>query len=61
MKVGTMNKEEQKNLILDWLAHIEQMASDRKTLNYYIMEYQDCLREIKVLARDSQEFIKLYW
>lgn len=56
-----MTNEEIKDLILTWFAHIEQTANDRKTANGYVMDYQDCLDEIKVLAKNSQEFIKLHW
>jgi hypothetical protein len=48
------------NLILEWFAHIEQLATDRKTQNGYVMTPQDTLDEIKVLAKNSQEYIKAH-
>jgi len=50
--------KEQKELILSWFNHIEQMATDRKTLNNVVMDFQSCLDEIRVLAKNSQEYIK---
>lgn len=52
-----MDNEELKDLIIKWFSHIEQMATDRKTVNGFVMDYQDCLDEIKVLAKDSREFV----
>lgn len=49
--------EEQKNLILSWFSHIEQMATDRKTVNGFVMSYEDCLDEIAALASRSQLYI----
>lgn len=48
------------DLILEWFAHIEQMATDRKTQNGYVMRDSDALDEIKVLAKNSQEYIKTH-
>jgi hypothetical protein len=48
------------DLILEWFAHIEQMATDRKTQNGYVMRDCDALDEIKVLAKNSQEYIKAH-
>jgi hypothetical protein len=48
------------NLILEWFDHIEQLATDRKTLNDYVMSPEDTLDEIKVLAKNSQEYIKIH-
>lgn len=48
------------DLILGWFAHIEQMSTDRKTQNGYVMTPQDALDEIKVLAKNSQEYIKAH-
>ena len=52
-----MDKEELKGLIIEWFSHIEQMATDRKTANGDVMDYQECLNEIKVLAKDSRVFV----
>lgn len=48
------------DLILEWFAHIEQMATDRKTQNGYVMRDSDALDEIKVLAKNSQEYIRAH-
>lgn len=52
-----MDKEELKELIIGWFSHIEQMSTDRKTLNGDVMGYQECLDEIRRLAKDSREFV----
>lgn len=52
-----MDKEELKDLIIEWFSHIEQMSTDRKTLNGDVMGYQECLDEIRRLAKDSREFV----
>lgn len=52
-----MDKEELKELIIEWFSHIEQMSTDRKTLNCEIMGYRECLDEIRRLAKDSREFV----
>jgi hypothetical protein len=52
-----MDKEELKEVIIELFSHIEQMATDRKTANGNVMDYQECLDEIKVLAKDSREFV----
>ena len=52
-----MDKEELKDLIAGWFGHIEQMATDRKTLNGDVMDHQECLDEIRRLAKDSREFV----
>ena len=52
-----MDKEELKELIIEWFSHIEQMSTDRKTLNGDVMAYQECLDEIRRLAKDSREFV----
>lgn len=56
-----MDKEKLKELIIEWFSHIEQMATDRKTANGNVMGYQECLNEIKVLAKDSREFVKRHF
>lgn len=52
-----MSQEELKELIIEWFSHIEQMATDRKTLNGYVMNYQGCLEEIRRIAKNSREFV----
>ena len=50
-----------KDLIIEWFGHIEQMATDRKTLNGDVMGYQECLDEIRGLAKDSREFVERHF
>lgn len=57
MEIEDMDKEELKEWIIDWFSHIEQMATDRKTLNGEVMGYQECLDEIRRLAKNSREFV----
>lgn len=52
-----MSQEELKELIIEWFSRIEQMATDRKTLNGYVMNYQGCLEEIRRIAKNSREFV----
>ena len=56
-----MDEEELKDLIIEWFSHIEQMSTDRKTLNGDVMAYQECLDEIRRLAKDSRELLKKMW
>lgn len=56
-----MDKEELKELIIEWFSHIEQMSTDRKTLNGDVMGYQECLDEIRRLAKDSRKLLKKMW
>ena len=56
-----MTQEELKEFIIEWFSHIEQMATDRKTANGNVMCYQECLDEIKVLAKNSREFVDRYF
>ena len=50
-----------KELILLWMRHIQQIATDRKTLNGEVMEPMQALGEIKALAKNSAEFIEKFW
>lgn len=56
-----MTQEELKWLIIDWFSHIEQLATDRKNLNGYVMDYQNCIDEIKMIAKNSKEFVEQYF
>lgn len=51
---------EEKELILEWFAHVEQLATDRKTANGEVMSLQHTLDEIRCLARDSQHYVQNY-
>lgn len=51
-----MNKAEKKTIV-SWLEHIEQIASDRKTANGFVMTDRAALDEIKVLCKDSIFYI----
>jgi hypothetical protein len=53
-------KEENISLIIKWFDHIQQLATDRKTVNGFVMEYQDTLDEIKCLAKQSKEYVKMF-
>ena len=55
-----MTKEE-KALLLRWFDRIAQMADDRKTLTGEVMDDAHTLDEIKVLAKESAEFIEKYY
>lgn len=40
-----------------WFRHIAQIADDRKTANGAVMNYSEALDEIRVLARESAQYI----
>lgn len=44
-------------LMISWFKHIMQIADDRKTGNGMIMSANDALDEIKVIAKESIEYI----
>ena len=50
-----------KNLITEWLEKIQKMSTDKKTVSGFEMADDQVLNEIRILARDGQEFIKNYW
>ena len=54
------NLEENISLVIGWFEHIEQLATDRKTLNGFVMEYQETLDEIKCMAKQSKEYVKMF-
>lgn len=53
------NLEENISLVIGWFEHIEQLATDRKTLNGFVMDYQETLDEIKCLAKQSKEYVEM--
>lgn len=53
--------QQEKDVIISWFNRIEQMATDRKTLNGAVMEPMQALDEIKVLAKNSADFIEKVW
>ena len=53
-------QEENISLIIKWFEHIEQMATDRKTLNGFVMNYQETLDEIRCLAKESKDYVKMF-
>jgi len=54
-------KEVDLELITYWFDHIAQIADDRKTANGTVMEDWAALDEIKCLAKNSSEFIKMHY
>ena len=52
--------QEDIKLILGWFAHIEQIATDRKTANGAITEDWAALDEIRCKSHDCQEYIKAF-
>ena len=44
-------------LAVRWFGHISQIATDRKTANGAVMNYSEALDEIRVLARESAQYI----
>lgn len=58
MKMKTL--DENMSLIVKWFDHIEQLATDRKTQNGFVMDKQETLNEIKCLAKHSKEYVKMF-
>ena len=54
-------KEVDLELITGWFDHIAQIADDRMTLTNQRMTDAHALDEIKCLARNSSEFIKIHY
>ena len=48
----------QVDLIRGWFAHIEQLATDRTTINNHVMSDAETLSEIRCIARECQEYMK---
>jgi hypothetical protein len=60
-KLKTMKTQEENiSLIVKWFEHIAQLATDRKTVNGFVMDYQDTLDEIKCLAKQSKEYVEMF-
>ena len=54
-------KEVDLELIIGWFDHIAQIADDRMTLTGQRMTDAHALDEIKCLAKNSSEFIKMHY
>ena len=54
-------KEVDLELITGWFDHIAQIADDRMTLTNQRMTDAHALDEIKCLAKNSSEFIKMHY
>ena len=54
-------KEVDLELIIGWFDHIAQIADDRMTLTNQRMTDAHALDEIKCLAKNSSEFIKMHY
>lgn len=50
--------QQDKEFIVGWFEHIAQIATDRKTLNGYVMEDWAALDEIASIAKNSVYYIK---
>jgi hypothetical protein len=46
--------------IIKWFSHIEQLATDGKTANGFQMPTDKILATIKVVAKDSREYIEKF-
>ena len=49
----------QLELYKEWFAHIQQLADDCKTANYFKMSVFDTLNEIKAFSKESVESINI--
>lgn len=52
-----MNLEE-KELLLYWLEHVAQLATDKKTANGVVMPDEEAFAEIAALAKDACFYIQ---
>lgn len=60
-KLKTMKTQEENiSLIIKWFDHIEQLATDRKTQNGFVMDKEETLNEIKCLAKHSKEYVEMF-
>ena len=48
------------DLIIEWFAHIEQLATDRKTQTGIVMDKQHCFDEISAMASRCRQFVEKY-
>lgn len=46
--------------IIKWFSHIEQLATDWKTANGFQMPTEKILATIKVVAKDSREYVEKF-
>lgn len=51
-------KQNEIEMIVRWFKHIEQLATDRKNSNGWVMTIDECANEIRVLAKDSAEYVE---
>ena len=47
--------------IIKWFSHIEQLATDGKTANGFQMPTDRLLATIKVVAKDSREYVEKFF
>jgi hypothetical protein len=55
-----MDQEKNIDLVIRWFEHIAQLADDRKTVNGFVMDYQDAMDEIRALALRSRDYVKMF-
>ena len=48
-----------KELVIQWFRTIMQIANDRKNANGFIMKDSDALLNIKILAKDAIEYLRI--
>ena len=60
MKMKMKTLDENISLIVKWFEHIEQLATDRKTQNGFVMDKQETLNEIKCIAKHSREYVEMF-
>ena len=52
--------DKEKKLAIEWFKHIQQLATDRKTGNGFVMTMRETLDEIKVLAKGAAECLETF-
>ena len=51
--------QEDKELVIKWFKTIQQIATDRKNANGFVMEDADALLNIKIHAKDAIDYLKM--
>lgn len=50
---------EDKELVIKWFKTIQQIATDRKNANGFVMKDADALLNIKIHARDAIDYLNI--
>lgn len=51
--------QEDKELVIKWFKTIQQIATDRKNANGFVMKDADALLNIKIHAKDAIDYLNI--